>query len=179
MGQGEVQVHRSDAGEVVSVVDGSAGHCDGWHQDETQQQTMEQCPLPLGLDQGIVEDEDVSVEADAGVDESVDEGEEEDNESDEAEVVGVYLRSGGANHVNYSEHAVCDDDPVEECSGCLLHDEDDEGEVGHQDQEGGGEPGCYPHPVHGVTSTSTVSTSFVNTTVDDGYKVRADIVCCA
>ena len=31
VGQGEVQVHRSDAGEVVSVVDGSAGHCDGWH----------------------------------------------------------------------------------------------------------------------------------------------------
>ena len=63
---------------------------------------MEHCSLPLGLDQGIVEDEDVSVEADAGVDESVDESEEEDNESDEAEVVGVYLRSGGANHVNYS-----------------------------------------------------------------------------
>ena len=134
---------------------------------------MEHCSLPLGLDQGIVEDEDVSVEADAGVDESVDESEEEDNESDEAEVVGVYLRSGGANHVNYSQHAVCDDDPVEECSGCLLHDEDDEGEVGGQDQEGGGDPGCYPHPVHGVTSTITVITT-VNTTI-----VRPSIVCCA
>ena len=90
MGQGEVQVHRSDAGEVVFVVDGSAGHCDGWHQDQTQQQTMEQCSLSLGLDQGIVEDEDVSVEADAGVDESVDESEKENNESEEAEDVGVY-----------------------------------------------------------------------------------------
>ena len=127
---------------------------------------MEHCSLPLGLDQGIVEDEDVSVEADAGVDESVDKSEEEDNESDEAEVVvGVYLRSGGANHVDYSKHAVCDDDPVEECSGCLLHDEDDEGDIGDQDQEGGGDPGCYPHP---VTITSTVITI-----------VRPSIVCCA
>ena len=97
----------------MSVVDGSASYCDGWHQDETQHQTLEQRSLPLGLDQGVVEDEDISVEADAGVDESVDESEEEDNESDEAEVVvGVYLRSGGANHVNYSEHAVHDYDPV-------------------------------------------------------------------
>ena len=105
-----------------------------------------------------MEDEYVSVEADANVYESVDENKEEDNKSHETEVVigyPVYLNSGGADHRDRSQHAVCDDDPVEECSGCLLHDEDDEGEVGDQDQEGGGDPGCYPHP---VTITSTVIT---------------------
>ena len=29
--QGEVEEDRSDAGVVLSVVDGSAGQCDGWH----------------------------------------------------------------------------------------------------------------------------------------------------
>ena len=123
--QGQVQEHRRSTGVVLSEVDRGACQCHSWQQDETQQQTMEQCPLPLGLDQGA---EDVSVEADADVDESVNESEEEDNESDEAEVVGVYpvnLDSGRAHHADCSKHAVHDDDPVQECSGCLLHDEDD------------------------------------------------------
>ena len=123
-----------------------------------------------------MEDEDISVEADDDVDESVDESEEEDNESDEAEVVGVYLRTlgrEGAHHADCSKHAVRDDDPVQECSGCLLHDEDDEGDIGGQDQEGGRDPGCYPHPEHGVTITITVI-STVNTTI-----VRPSMVCCA
>ena len=62
---------------MVSEVDRGACQCHSWQQDETQHQTLEQCPLPLGLDQGVVEDEDVSVEADAYVDEPVDESEEE------------------------------------------------------------------------------------------------------
>ena len=156
MSQGEVQVHRRGTGIVVSEVDRGACQCHSWQQDKTQQQTLEQCPLPLGLDHGTVEDEDVSVETDADVDESVDESEEEDNESDEAEVVGVYpvnLNSGGAHHADCSKHAVHDDDPVQECSGCLLHDEDDEGDIGGQDQEGGGHPSRYPHPGCGVKTT--------------------------
>ena len=176
VGQGEVQVHRRSTGVVVSEVDRSGSQSHSWQQNETQQQTLEQCPLPLGLDQGAVEDEDVSVETDADVDESVDNSEEENNKSDEAEVVGVYpvnLNSGGAHHADCTDHAVHDDDPVQECSGCLLHDEDDEGDVGGQDQEGGGDPGCYPHPEHGVTITITVI-STVNTTI-----VRPSMVCCA
>ena len=104
---------------MVSEVDCGACQCHSWQQDETQQQTMEQCPLPRGLDHGTVEDEDVSVEADADVDESVDESEEEDNESHEAEVIGVYLRTlgrEGAHHADCSDHAVHDDDPVQERS---------------------------------------------------------------
>ena len=176
MGQGEIVDHRRGTGVVLSEVDRSASQCDSWHQDQTQQQTLEQCPLPLGLYQGAVEDEDISVEADADVDESVDESKKEDNESDEAEVVCVYLRTlgrEGAHYADCTNYTVRDDDPVEECSGCLLHDEDDEGEVGGQDQEGGGDPGCYPHPEHGVSITSTVISS-VNTTI-----VRPSMVCCA
>ena len=75
---------------------------------------MEHCSLSLGLDQGIVEDEDVSVEADADVDKSVDESEEEDNKSDEAEVViSVYLSSQGAHNTDCSSHTVHDDDPIQ------------------------------------------------------------------
>ena len=111
---------------------------------------MEYSPLLICLDHGVVNDEDISECSNADVQEAVQNVEEKYKKHREAtRRVGyadnVELLSEDKDTADNSDAAICNDHPVQEGVEGLAEDEDDEGDIGGQHEQGGRGPGGRAH----------------------------------